>query len=235
MKFINFNKKKVNNINLNKINAAKGVSSRYLNTLFLLLSVKTNKINTLNTGVCLSNTTNNIFTQNKNTNKLIVLSKVVPFLNKNGNSFKNSIVVFNMFSKIYSILNSNLVSENLTQYKYYKEFLYNYSMYSNYKNSNFLVSWILNWAQPMFCVDCVVVPKKYRKKLKKKYLYKIKYLNKFKRISKVLNWIVKYSNTISNYSVFNRQLLVYLDLLLNYKNSYLYNKKLLVYKKIFKV
>jgi hypothetical protein len=33
----------------------------------------------------------------------------------------------------------------------------------------------------------------------------------------------------------NRQLLVYLDLFLNYKNSYLYDKKLLVYKKVFKI
>jgi hypothetical protein len=46
---------------------------------------------------------------------------------------------------------------------------------------------------------------------------------------------VKYSNTLKNYKFLDRHLLVYLDLLLNYKNSYLYSKKLLVYKKIFKL
>ena len=74
----------------------------------------------------------------------------------------------------------------------------------------------------MFCIECSVVPKKYKRKLKKKYLYKVKYLNKGKRTSKVLNWITKYSNTLKNFNFLNRQLLVYLDILLNYKNSYIY-------------
>ena len=87
----------------------------------------------------------------------------------------------------------------------------------------------------MFYIECSVVPKKYRKKLKKKYLYKIKYLNKNRRLNKILNWISKYTNTLKNYSLLNRQLLVYLDLLLNYKNSYVYNKKILIYKKVFKL
>ena len=166
---------------------------------------------------------------------LIVLSKVTPFLIKKGNLFKNSVLLFDLFTKFYKIIFSKNIGLRLNDYMYYKEFFYNFSRYDSYKNINYLLNWIFFLIEPMFYVECSVVPKKYRKKLKKKYLYKIKYLNKNKRINKILNWITKYSNTIKNFKFVNRQLLVYLDLFLNYKNSYLYGKKLLVYKKVFKI
>ncbi len=172
---------------------------------------------------------------NKNNTNLIVLTKVIPFFIKGGNSFKNSIFFYNLFSKFYKIMYNNELGFKLTDYKYYKEFFYNFSRYSNYKNLNYLLHWIFFLIEPMFHIECSVVPKKYRKKLKKKYLYKIKYLNKHKRLNKTLNWISRYVNTLKNYSATNRQLLVFLDLLLNYKNSYIYNKKILIYKKVFKI
>ena len=87
----------------------------------------------------------------------------------------------------------------------------------------------------MFFMDCVVVPKKYRKKLKKKYLYKIKYLSNTSRLNKGLKLIKNYKNSLKYYSNFNRELFCYLDLILNYKNSYIYLKKLDVYKKVFQI
>lgn len=176
---------------------------------------------------------NNSFKLKKQGNTAI--SNVIPFLLNGGNSFKNSILFFNLFAKFYEMSFNNSMVDKFNNYKYYKEFFYNFNRYNNYKNLNYLISWIFSWMQPMFYIECSVVPKKYRKKLKKKYLYKVKYLNKNKRFNKALNWITKYSNTIKNYHFLNRQLLVYLDLLLNYKNSYLYNKKILVYKKVFKL
>jgi hypothetical protein len=84
-------------------------------------------------------------------------------------------------------------------------------------------------------MDCVVVPKKYRKKLKKKYLYKIKYLNSNARLNKSLRLIKNYKNSLKYNSIYNRELFCYLDLILNYKFSYIFLKKISIYKKVFKV
>ena len=178
---------------------------------------------------------NNKNSSSMQTSSYIISSKTISFFIKGGNSFTNSIFLYNLFSQFYKIMYNNTSLFQLNSYKYYKEFFYNFSRYKNYKNLNYLLNWIFFLVEPMFHIECSVVPKKYRKKLKKKYLYKIKYLNKNKRINKILNWISRYSNTIKNYSFLNRQMMVYLDLLLNYKNSYIYNKKLLIYKKVFKV
>ena len=221
MKFFIYKKKKISNLSLSKI--------KYFKITNLLNILKLYKNFTLTLFDFL------YYNIKYKKNNLIVLSKVTPFLIKKGNLFKNSILLFNLFTKFYKIIFSKNTSLKLDDYKYYKEFFYNFSRYSNYKNINYLLNWIFFLIEPMFYVECSVVPKKYRKKLKKKYLYKIKYLNKSKRTNKILNWITKYSNTLKNFKFLNRQLLVYLDLFLNYKNSYLYDKKLLVYKKVFKI
>lgn len=169
-------------------------------------------------------------------NNLIVSSKVVSSFIQGGNFFKNSILLNNIFTKFYKLMhNSNNSSLKFNDYRYYKEFLYNFSRYNNYNNLNYLLNWVFYLIEPMFHIECSIVPKKYRKKLKKKYLYKIKYLNKNKRINKILSWISKYSNTLKTYSILNRKLLVYLDLFLNYKHSYIYSKKISIYKKVFKI
>lgn len=157
------------------------------------------------------------------------------FFFSHGNLMKSTISLFNVFSKLYLLFyskNNSLISKN---YKYFKEFFYNFSIYRTYNNLNYLNDWLVNWNELIFTIECTVVPKKYRKKLKKKYLYKVKYLNKSKRLNKIFNWLSKYSNSIKNFNHTNRLLLVYLDTVLNYKNSYIYNKKLLVYKKIFRI
>lgn len=154
---------------------------------------------------------------------------------KSGNFNKNSINNYSVFSKIYSLLFSNGSYLYSSNYKYAKEFLYNFYKYSSYNNFNFLLNWIISWIKPIFFIDCTVVPKKYRKKIKKKYLYKVKYLSSKIRINKSLKWIQNYKNSLRIHSIFNRELFSYLDLLLNYKLSYVYLKKIIIYKKIFKV
>lgn len=84
-------------------------------------------------------------------------------------------------------------------------------------------------------MECSLVPKKYVKKLKKKYIYKIKYLSMNYRVNKSLKWIRNYMNSLKYNSINNRSLFCYLDLILNYKFSYIYLKKISVYKKIFKI
>jgi len=170
-----------------------------------------------------------------NNNNVLPSSSIIPFLLNKGNSFQNSVLFYKIFFNIYKIFFNNFSYDSFKIYKYSKEFFYNFFRYKNYNSINYILNWVFSWAKPMFCIECSVVPKKYRRKLKKKYLYKVKYLNKIKRTSKILNWIVQYTNTLKNFKFLNRSIIVYLDLLLNYKNSYIYNKKLLIYKKIFKI
>lgn len=117
-------------------------------------------------------------------------------------------------------------------YSFYKEFLFNFKVDKKLNNISYILQWVLQWMQPMFSIDCAVVPKKYRKRLKKKYMYKIKYLTSSQRQVKALRWIVNHTGTLQNYELQSRLLVTLLDLLFNYKNSYVYLKKVLVYKKV---
>lgn len=228
MKFLNYNdktkkqyilQKNINYINyLNFFyykNLSKKIHKNIANSYFLNLS---------NNFTCVDNK--------------VVSNKIrglVNFFFNNGNFMRSSITLFDVFSKLYILFynkDSSILNKN---YKYFKEFFYNFSISKDYNNINFLNNWLVGWNELIFTIECTVVPKKYRKKLKKKYLYKVKYLNKGKRLNKIFNWLSKYSNSIKNFNCVNRLLLVYLDTVLNYKNSYMYNKKLLVYKKIFRI
>lgn len=148
-----------------------------------------------------------------------------------GFGLKNSIKIHKVFSLFFFFLKSKL--NFLKNYKYLNEFYYFFQISKNYFNVNYLLSWLSFWVQPIFDAYCLLVSSRFRKKLKKKYIYKIQYLKKSKRNKKVFSWIVKYSNKTSYYSAIDRNLWVLMDLFLNYKNSYLYNRKLMVYTRIF--
>lgn len=86
----------------------------------------------------------------------------------------------------------------------------------------------------MFSAQCTVVPKKYRKKLKKKYLYKIIYIDQNKRQNLALREIFFFLKTFKSHSVKDRYFLMLCDIIFNFKNSLMYKKKILMYKKLFK-
>lgn len=176
------------------------------------------------------NNLDNFFILNQLENKL-----VLNYPSCDGKFNKTAITTHNVFSHIYKLFYNNLSYLKDLNYKYTKEFLYNFFKYNNYNNYTFILSWIFNWIKPIFFMDCVVVPKKYRKKLKKKYLYKIKYLGSNSRLSKSLRFIKNYKNSLKFHTSFNRELFTYLDLILNYKSSYIFLKKISVYKKVFKI
>lgn len=177
---------------------------------------------------------NLILNLNKNRN-FKNLNLLVSFNLKKGKFFSNFIHITKSFYCIYNLLVNLNSLLDVTNYKYFKEFLYNFSKYRNYNNYLFILNWILLFINPIFYIDCVVVPKKYKKKIKKKYLYKINYLNQSKRRTKSLRFINNYSNSLNYFKHLDRLTISYLDLILNYKKSYIYFKKINTYKKIFKV
>ena len=68
-----------------------------------------------------------------------------------------------------------------------------------------------------------------------KNYYKIDYLNNFKRKNIAIKNILNYLNSFKNYSVLDRLVLVLSDIIFNFKNSLVYKRKLIVYKKIFRL
>ena len=83
------------------------------------------------------NNKNNVRSQITN---FIVSSKTISFFIKGGNSFTNSILLYNLFTQFYKIMYTNTSMVQLNNYKYYKEFFYNFSRYKNYKNLNYLLN-----------------------------------------------------------------------------------------------
>lgn len=225
MKFLRQNKK----FNFKKKNEKIILQSFYLN-FFLFYKFFLLKLNFSNLFINLylySNILN--FSNSKN------ISNLLSFNIKNGKFISNLVNYSNVFKYVYSFLVDCNFNTYSFDYKYLKEFLFNFNKYSNYNNYLFLINWILSFINPIFFLECSSVPKKYKKKIKKNYLYKIKYLNKSLRIKKSLRFINNFSNSLQYFKLSDRYIIVYLDLLLNYKKSFIYQKKINVYKTIFKV
>lgn len=164
------------------------------------------------------------------------IQQFTTFFIKHGNFFSSLVDFFNSFSIVYKILCNKLNFVDILQkYSYYNEFLYNFNCNSKFKNINFLLNWLSSWIEPMFFIECSSLQKKYRKKLKKKYIYKIKFLTKKNRLNKVLSFILKYTNTLLNFKFSNRLLFTYMDLIFNYKESNIYIKKIVIYKKMLNI
>ena len=98
-------------------------------------------------------------------------------------------------------------------------------------NVNFILLWLYNFLNPIFDMVCYEVPKKYKKKLKKNYFFKLKYnyYNVRKKIS--YKWLYKYANEFNDRKFSKR---LFKSIFLTFckgKNSYLYNKKINIYTK----
>lgn len=229
MKFLN----KTNLVSQIKIIKKQNKVKLYFQNSYLLFLLIQNKYKYTN---FLNYVLNNLNNKNSNFNKGYALKNTFSkYIINNGKFNSNIINFYNVFSYIYTLFFNNKSYIYELNYKYSKEFLYVFFKYKNYSSITYILNWVLSWIQPLFFMDCLVVPKKYRKKLKKKYLYKVKYLNINNRTKKSLKWINDYKNSLKYLTKFNRELFCYLDLILNYKTSYIFLKKITIYKKIFKI
>ena len=84
-----------------------------------------------------------LITSKPNNKSLLKVRELINFFFKNGNFFKTSIAIYNVFSNLYSLFCSTDNSVLTKHYKYFKEFFYNFSIYRNYKNLNYLNDWLL--------------------------------------------------------------------------------------------
>jgi hypothetical protein len=178
--------------------------------------------------------------------KKIKLSKQVDFYT----SYKDK-GIFD-FSKFFlkngSLLKSRILLSNVLSN--FNNFIYfnNFYILNKHPNSSWIVNNILekkhnfsqvfglitNLVKPPFVVKSILVPKKLRKKTKKKYLIKIVYKNESKRIKSAYKQLYYYSNKFND-SKFNVRL--YKSLMfsfLDWKDSYLFKLKTMIFKKFFK-
>jgi hypothetical protein len=98
-----------------------------------------------------------------------------------GNKIKVYKSVMFSFFKMYSVINLEIYKEISKSYLYFKEFLFNKDLNRELNSVASVVNWLFFWYQPIFCVKCSLVPKKYRKKLKKKYVYSVNYIDPLRR------------------------------------------------------
>ncbi len=152
-----------------------------------------------------------------------------------GKKIKAYSTIMSSFFKVYSVINLEIYKEVSKSYLYFKEFLFNKELNKEFNSVSSIVNWLFFWYQPIFCVKCSLVPKKYRKKLKKKYVYSVNYIDPTRRKNISLRWMLHFMDNFSSYKLNNRLFLLFSDLIFNFKKSVMYERKVIMYRKMFKI
>lgn len=158
------------------------------------------------------------------------------FISKGGVIYMAN-TLLSTLSNIYSYFfnKKGLLGINKGYYLNEKEFMFILSSSKYMLNISRVLDWILTLNASQFEVKLEKFPKKYKKKNKKKYGYKIQYLQKSKKLRSVLRWIFLINYNFNTHGVKRRLLLNILDLLLNFKRSILFSKKMVLYKNFLKL
>ena len=93
----------------------------------------------------------------------------------------------------------------------------------------------LNLIKPPFVIKSVLIPKKFRKKTKQKYLVKIVYKNENKRLNNAFKQLHYCSNKFSDSKYGVRLYRALTTTFFEWKESYLFKLKTGVFKKFFKI
>jgi len=125
-------------------------------------------------------------------------------------------------------------NNNLSHYKNYESLLDLLRSKKNYYNFDLLLNRSLTLFEPLFNVKIEKASKRMKSKLNKKYIYKVVYIKKEKRLKHILKLINSYSERFQNYNYWERLYWMFASILLEPKNSYLWRRKIYVYKKSLK-
>lgn len=145
--------------------------------------------------------------------------------------FKYISSAFKFFFYLFLHNNLHMFSKYKNVYNIYYSF---FNLTNLFFNVNFLLFWLSSIIEPMFTLKCLSVPKKYRKKLKKKFTFSIFFLKKEKRKNVFLRWMYLNTFVFNDQMFFKKFLKSLLDIFLKNKKSNLYLKKIIIYKKILK-
>lgn len=97
---------------------------------------------------------------------------------------------------------------------------------------NFFLQTICKFLTFRFNVHCLKVPKRLRRKLRAKVFFRIKYVQFHNDFKKGLKWLFLYRNYFDRVGFRNRLLCALLHTFFEEKKSFLYLKKIQIYKKV---
>jgi hypothetical protein len=126
-----------------------------------------------------------------------------------------NIFILNLFDSFKE--NNN----NLSHYKNYESLIDLLNSKKNYYNFDTLLNRSLVIFEPLFNVKIEKASKRMKSKLNRKYVYKVVYIKKEKRLKHVLKLINSYSERFQNYNYWERLYWMFASILLESKNSYL--------------
>lgn len=153
------------------------------------------------------------------------------FLIKDGSCLKNRLVLSSVYKNINYFLynNSKFIKTNYPSLSWILDDIIDKKL-----NYVYLFDIVSNLIKPPFIVKSVVIPKKLRKKTKQKYLIKIVYKNENKRLKSSYKQLSYYSNKFIDGKFSTRLYKSLTFSFLDWKNSYLFRLKTMVFKKFFK-
>ena len=108
-----------------------------------------------------------------------------------------------------------------------------YMISNNFFNKNFFLEWLSKDLEPVFYKKAFTFVKRVKKRKKKIKVYKIFYIEKLKRKKIFLQWLYKYSKFINHKNLVLRLFPALLESFVRKKDSKLYLKKIISYKKVF--
>lgn len=153
------------------------------------------------------------------------------FLIKNGLSNKSKYVLSNVFKHFnyFFYYNQEYIYKNYPTQKWIVE-----DMIDKKLNYLYVFGIVSNLIKPPFVIKSMLIPKKLRKKTKQKYLIKIIYKNENKRLKSSYKQLNYYSNKFVDGKFPTRLYKSLTFSFLDWKNSYLFKLKTMVFKKFFK-
>jgi len=100
---------------------------------------------------------------------------------------------------------------------------------------NLLLKSILDLNDSMFNLRIIKYTKSQRKQLKtkKKFFFEVVYLPKHKRFKNILKLIHRHAHQYNNYNYFERLLMSFCNSFFLQKNSFLYQRKVFMYRNAF--
>jgi len=154
------------------------------------------------------------------------------FLIKDGFFTKNQLILSNVFKNINYFLynNKDFIYRNYQHIKWVLDDVLDKKLSYIY-----IFNIIINLIKPPFVVKSLAIPKKLRKKTKQKYLIKIVYKSDNRRLKSSYKQLYYYSNKFPDGSFKVRLYKSLIYSFLDWKQSYLFKLKSMVFKKFFRV
>lgn len=151
------------------------------------------------------------------------------FILKRGNKLKT----YNSLTKSFSNICFNLIFKKNQYAEYlYIEHLYNFIQTNkNVKNINFLLGWYMLVYSPIFDIKCINNFLK-KKKNAKKRVFKLAFISENKKTRTMYKHISLFLKKNNCRKLISRIEDSFCDIFFNYKKSYLYKRKLFIYKKV---